>query len=128
MRYKKYMALLLLVLTGFVAGFFAGSYYVKCSFFAHRPDFDKIPQMLIHRLQDELDLDETQSKDLEKIVLEMHERMMAFHETQRPQAEIIKSEFDAKIRALLNPEQKTKFDDIHKKLFPPFPKPPAPSP
>ncbi len=70
----------------------------------------------VERLTRELNLSPDQQKQLGPILDDMQAKFRALHEQAAPQAEQVRQEGRARIRALLTPEQKLKFEDFLRRL------------
>ena len=66
------------------------------------------------RLAEELDLDDRQRAALDRISDERHRQMSALLAPVRPQMDSISEATRAQIRAMLTPEQREKFERIHR--------------
>jgi len=64
---------------------------------------------LVHRLERKLNLDERQKAQVRSIVHETHEGIMALRRQLRPQTEAVIEKSQARINAILTPEQREKF-------------------
>jgi len=67
---------------------------------------------IVERMTRELTLSPDQQKQLGPILDDMQAKFRALHEQIAPQAEQIRQEGRARIRALLTPEQEPKFEDF----------------
>jgi hypothetical protein len=66
-------------------------------------------ETLVNRLERKLKLDERQLVQVRSIVHETHEGVMALRRQLRPQTEAVIEKSQAKINAILTPEQREKF-------------------
>ena len=66
-------------------------------------------EVLVNRLERKLKLDERQKEQVRSIVHETHEGIMALRRQLRPQTEAVIEKSQAKINAILTPEQREKF-------------------
>ena len=64
---------------------------------------------LVNRLEHKLKLDERQKEQVRSIVHETHEGIKALRRQLRPQSEAVIEKSQAKINAILTPEQRDKF-------------------
>jgi len=65
--------------------------------------------VLVHRLERKLKLDDRQKEQVRSIVHETHEGIMALRRQLRPQTEAVIEKSQARINAILTPEQREKF-------------------
>ncbi len=69
-------------------------------------------ELMIQRLNSRLKLDDTQLKQVRAIARETHAEMKAGRKKIRPEIEEVLARSQAKIRAILRPEQQEKYDQI----------------
>jgi hypothetical protein len=101
----------------FVLGVFAGS---LATHLLYRYRLDSIisgraqtkEEVIIDRLNRKLDLDPRQLEEVRKLVHETHEKIQAIRSQVRPQTEAIIEGTQARISALLTPEQRVKYDTM----------------
>ncbi len=107
----------------------AGIYFearIEKMFFHGPPTGD----MILNRLEKELDLSASQLKEIRPIILDMQKRSFALKRNISPQIKTILEETRVRIREKLNDEQKRKFERINEKFKKrfrkgrPFPPPP----
>jgi Spy/CpxP family protein refolding chaperone len=68
------------------------------------------PEAMTARMADDLDLDEAQARAVREILEARRKAMGAVFERIDPEAEAIRRDADARIRALLGPAQRERFD------------------
>ena len=71
-----------------------------------------IREVIIKRLDRKLNLDPTQLEQVRAIVKETHAEMKSVRKQIRPQIDEILTRSQAKVRAILRPEQQEKYDQI----------------
>jgi hypothetical protein len=71
-----------------------------------------LPPDLVNRLSSELDLDATQQDQLKKILADRRDRLDAVHREARERFDKEQRELHTAIRAVLRPEQQTRFDNF----------------
>ncbi len=69
-------------------------------------------ELMIQRLNRKLHLDDAQLQQVRAIAMETHAEMKAARKKIRPEVEEILSRSQAKIRAILRPDQQQKYDQI----------------
>jgi ATP-dependent Zn protease len=69
-------------------------------------------EMMVQRLNSKLNLDAVQLEQVRAIVTETHAEMKSVRKKIRPEIEEVLSRSQAKIRAILRPEQLEKYDQI----------------
>ncbi len=69
-------------------------------------------EFIVRRLSHKLDLDSTQQERLRVIVEETHAEMKAVRKQFRPQIEEILARSQDKVRAILRPDQREKYEKI----------------
>ncbi len=69
-------------------------------------------ELMVQRLNSRLNLDATQLEQVREIAKETHSEMKAVRRKIRPEVEEVLSRSQAKIRAVLRPEQQEKYDQI----------------
>ncbi len=72
----------------------------------------ELENVIVRRLSHELELDGAQRTKIREITTETREALRAIRQASAPQVEKIRKESEAKIRALLTPEQLTKYDQL----------------
>lgn len=112
-KWKAAVSIMILFLLGAAAG----------ALVTHKIDQERIENILngeqkttrefiVQRLNRELDLDATQLEQLRAIVRETHTEVKNVRRQIRPQIEEILSHSQDKVRAILRPDQRVKFEQI----------------
>ncbi|MCD6353049.1 MAG: hypothetical protein J7M06_02430 [Proteobacteria bacterium] len=109
------------VLLIFVLGAMAGSLGTKIYFKQRIGEFVKsgpppVMHLLMRRLSNDLNLSETQEAQIEKIVYETEEKILAFKQKYHPEFEKIIDNSMELIKEKLDDRQKEKLDRLHKEL------------
>lgn len=73
---------------------------------------DAVVGIIGDRLKDELHLDDSQKELLQHIIAETRIRLREVRQQTQPQVEETLDEAERKVRAILNPEQQKKFDEV----------------
>lgn len=76
---------------------------------------DRRAQM-IEQLTQQLALTQDQRKELEAILSEMHSKYEAIHQQISPQTEQVRRESRERIRAILTPEQRPRFEEFLRRM------------
>ena len=71
---------------------------------------------LLERLTQELDLNADQQKQLDGILAETQKKYEVLYEPVRAQADQVRQQGRENIRAILTPEQRTKFEEILRRI------------
>ncbi len=71
-----------------------------------------VNQIIVRRLTKRLDLDSSQSGKLMDIIVDTRKDIRSAREQISPQLKQIMDDSESKVRALLNPEQQKKFDEV----------------
>jgi Spy/CpxP family protein refolding chaperone len=117
----------------FLVGMVAGAAALRLMWRLYPPGPPR-PEEIVQRLSGDLDLDDAQRAKLKEIFVSQAEKMEAFQKQTRKGFEALKDANDARIDAILRPDQKTKFEALKKKFRErrahwgamPFPPPPPP--
>ncbi len=111
-----------LVLVVFVLGIALGAlsaYLVNARVWGAHPETsrhrDKRTQMIEH-LTRELALTQDQHKELDAILSDMHSKYEALHQQISPQTERVRQEGRERIRAILTPEQRPRFEEFLRRM------------
>ncbi len=73
---------------------------------------DAVVEVIGGRLKDELKLDDSQKELLQHIIADTRIKLREIRQQTQPQVEEILAEAEHKVRAILNPGQQGKFDEI----------------
>ena len=73
---------------------------------------DAVVEIISGRLKDELKLDDSQKELLQHIVAETRIKLREIRQQTQPQVGDTLNEAEQKVRAILNPNQQKKFDEI----------------
>lgn len=76
---------------------------------------DAVVEVIGDRLKDELKLDDSQKELLQHIILDTRIKLREIRQQTQPQVEETLADAEAKVRAILDPRQQKKFDEIAKK-------------
>ena len=110
---KAVAGILLVFVLGAVAGTL-GTHYIYSQrmegIFRGEPKLSR--DFIVRRLTRELDLDENQAAQLRTIVRETHGELREMRRTLRPQTEAILARSQERVRAILRPEQRLKYEKI----------------
>lgn len=109
-NWKAIVGALLVFLLGMAAGVFGTVGMVRHRWMHRGPRV--MADFVVRRLSWELRLDRAQRNQLRAIVNEGWEQMKVVHEQVRPQVEGILSNSEVKVRVILRPDQREKFDKL----------------
>jgi Spy/CpxP family protein refolding chaperone len=109
-NWKAIVGTLLVFLLGMAAGVFGTVGMVRHRWMHRGPRV--MADFVVRRLSWELRLDRAQRNQLRVIVNEGWEQMKAVHEQVRPQVEGILSNSEVKVRVILRPDQRERFDKL----------------
>jgi Spy/CpxP family protein refolding chaperone len=116
---RKAVVLVLVVFVLGVALGALGAYLVNGRVWGAHPEVfrhrDKRTQM-IEQLTRELALTQDQHKELEAILSDMHSKYEALHQQINPQTERVRQEGRERIRAILTPEQRPRFEEFLRRM------------
>lgn len=76
---------------------------------------DRVVEVIVKRLDEELKLDATQREMLQKIVLDARIKLRGIWQQTQPQVDETLAEAESKARGILNPDQIPKFEEIVKR-------------
>jgi hypothetical protein len=108
---KPRLRMALLWVTIFLLGGIAG-WVGHCMYKTKPPNRDQEFQKIIATMERELKLDAQQLTLLKEIFDDSRMKYRALSKQFRPQYEAIRDESDNKIRAMLHPDQKTRFEEL----------------
>lgn len=113
---KKSIPVLLIFLIGAAAGGLAvhAHYRIKIEHII-KGGPQAASEIIIRRLSEKLNLDENQKRQMSEIIRDSHEQMMEVREDVVDEIEEILDDTDGRVRAILRPEQRKKFDGIVEK-------------
>lgn len=103
-------AALLLFAVGAAAGVAADRLVLARGDRGGRPPGPPSPEAVVERMRRDLDLDAQQAERVRAVVAERHEGLRALFERIDPEAEALRRDANARIRELLRPEQRERFD------------------
>ncbi len=114
---KIWIGLTVLFLSGVCVGVF-GTWILTERRILDSVVHDRFPnhQAVTRRLARELDLDESQRRHVEKVVLQTQEELRALRERFRPERRRIMERSLEAMKQALSPEQQKKLEEIHRKL------------
>jgi hypothetical protein len=113
MKRRAYLYFVLTFLLGILVGGIAVSMYGWYRGYWRRgPNKDRI----VRRLTRELNLSNEQARQVEAILDEMIQKTRALRTQVDPQFEALRQESQNKTRAILNPEQRARFDEMMRRL------------
>ena len=118
-KIKLTAGVILVFLVGALAGALGTGIYFKQRIGRFADGGPPVPvrvQTLLKKFSDELDLTDVQRTELEKILLESQEKILALGRKIFPEIEEINEQSFASIKDKLNSEQKEKLDIIHQKM------------
>jgi Spy/CpxP family protein refolding chaperone len=69
-------------------------------------------EVIVNRMDRKLDLDDRQEEQIRTIIHETHEAIKTLHNQLRPQTQAIIEMAQAKIRVILTPEQREKYEQM----------------
>lgn len=113
---KPFLWLLLVFLLGLVLGGLAIEFAHDRGYLASRSRRGDWRQHAVERFTRELSLNADQRKQLESILDETKKKYQAIGEATRPQYDAVRQEGREKIRAILTPEQKVKFEELIRQI------------
>ncbi len=113
---KPVLWLVIVFVLGLVLGGLAAEFARDRGFFAGRSRRGDWRQHAVERFTRELSLNAEQRKQLESILDETKKKYQAISEATRPQYEAARLEGREKIRAILTPEQKAKFEELIRQI------------
>jgi len=108
---KNWNQIAALLLLSFALGAVAGQWYTKENFRKHWKKGD-IRQNVLDRFSQKLGLNEEQKRKAAAIFDAKQPKMAALHAEVKPKFDVLRKEAQAEIRAILNPEQQKKFDEM----------------
>jgi Spy/CpxP family protein refolding chaperone len=112
-RVKGALLLLLAFLLGTAAGGLGLNLYQAWTGWGHPPrDSERSRQFVLKRLTRELDLRPEQQQQVEAILRETGQEFARLREEIGPRVREIREHSRERIRAILNPEQQTKFETL----------------
>lgn len=76
---------------------------------------ERVVEVIVHRLKDELKLDGGQQEMLQQIAVETRIKLRALRQQTDPQVEQTLHDAEVKVRGILNPDQVPKFNEIVKR-------------
>ncbi len=113
---KPVLWLVLVFLLGLVLGGLATEFARDRGYLDSRSRRGDWRQHAVERFTRELSLNADQRKQLESILDETKKKYQAISEATRPQYEAVRQEGREKIRAILTPVQKVKFEELIRQL------------
>lgn len=119
MKAKTVIGILLVFILGVLVGSLGGGYFYKDRFervrdLPPRPEARK--EMLMNRLNRELDLSAEQQEEIGVVLEQVHQKVRALREKHRPEMEELRNQKRALIREQLNPEQQERLDRMLERL------------
>jgi Spy/CpxP family protein refolding chaperone len=125
MTRRAYLYFIVTFLLGIIVGgasvFFYGWYGGR---WRYDRGFDK--QRIVRRMSRDLNLNETQVRQLEQIMDDSMRKFMELRKQVDPQFDSLREESNNRIRQILAPEQLTKFNEMLRRFEERRKKPPAP--
>lgn len=112
MTRRIYLYFVLTFLLGIVAG---GACLYMYGWYSGQWLRNRDPHHVVRVLQERLDLSPSQTAQLTQIVDEMHAKQEAIGQQVKPQFQAIREEARTRVRAILNPEQVDKFNEMVKR-------------
>lgn len=116
---KALMYLAVVFVTGFLLGFVVNSLtrqYAGASSSLSFSEYHQKPQ-IVESLKKELQLSDEQSVKLEAILDSSHERFVSLQNDYKPRCKQVVTKTITEIRAILTPEQASRFDQVLEKHF-----------
>lgn len=116
-RFKLVTGIVLLFALGVLTGVLGANMYFKYRFERFRdagPTARK--ELLMERFTRRLDLTPQQQEKISVIFEEMREGLFALRTKHQPELEEIRARSHARIKAILNPDQQEKFDEMIERL------------
>jgi Spy/CpxP family protein refolding chaperone len=107
---KAFLLVVLVFALGIALGA-VGTYVVTTRVLAARPQLNSVPNRVAMFTRD-LDLNPEQQKQIQQILTETRARYGEIHSQADPEYEKARHEGREKIRQILTPEQKPKFEDM----------------
>jgi Spy/CpxP family protein refolding chaperone len=107
---KAFLLVLLVFALGIALGAL-GTYVVTTRVLAARPQLNTVPNRVAQFTRD-LDLNPEQQKRIQEILTETRARYAEIHSQADPEYEKARHEGREKIREILTPEQRPKFEDL----------------
>ena len=114
-KLKGCLGVFLIFFLGFVVGAIltSGSIYTKVWELIERGP-DRVAEFTLERVNDELKLDSVQRREFQRIADRTRLRLRAIRYRQQPETDAAIDESSAELRAILNPKQQKKFDELMK--------------
>jgi len=100
------------VLACLVLGFALGVFFCHWKGASRFTDPEKRAEYVLNKFSDQLDLNPDQKSKVAAIMKQKHDELKAIHDEVSPRFEQIHQAAKLEIRALLNPDQQKKFDQI----------------
>jgi len=105
------------ILTGvLIANFYTTRVMTSSTDTATPPDRTQRAQRDINKFYDYLALDQNQREQMRKIGEDTRQEFQELRKETQPRFEAIRQQSRAKIRAVLNDEQRTKYDEFNRKI------------
>ena len=116
-KLKGCLGVFLIFFLGFVVGAIlaSGSIYTKVWELIERGP-DKVAEFTIQRMNDELKLDSLQRREFQRIADRTRLRLRALRYQSQPETDAVIEESSRELRAILNPKQQRKFEELMKRF------------
>jgi Spy/CpxP family protein refolding chaperone len=112
-KWKAIAGILLVFLLGSLSGVFATyAVYHQRMEGVMRGEPGRAREFIVHRLSRDLNLDPAQSEQLRTIVRETHAQLRELRKRIRPETEEIMARSQDRVRAVLRPDQREKYEKI----------------
>lgn len=116
-RFKLTAGVVLIFVTGLLAGSFGTGLYVKHRIEGYKREGPPAITLLItKRISRELDLTKPQRKKIKEITERTQQRIASFRRNHYPELEQIINDSFRQIREVLRPEQRARLDRIHNRM------------